>query len=135
MRAPLAGYHDFKLRRVMIAGGSEEGLHLGRLLLDHGVACSVLDSDRRRCVELAEQLPGALVLNADATDLELLEMEGVEGVDGFVVEAIDSLFTFAFEVDEVALKQRLQVMAYHALFLPESFGELVYAERFLSELL
>ena len=58
-----------------------------------------------------------------------------EGVDGFVVEAIDSLFTFAFEVDEVALKQRLQVMAYHALFLPESFGELVYAERFLSELL
>lgn len=80
----LAGYEDFKLRRVMIAGGSEEGLHLGRLLTEHGVACTVLDTDRRRCIELAESLPKALVLNADATNLELLEMEGVEGVDGFV---------------------------------------------------
>lgn len=81
---PLAGYHDFKLRRVMIAGGSEEGRHLGRLLGEHGVACTILDTDRRRCVQLAELLPKALILNADATDLELLEMEGVEGVDGFV---------------------------------------------------
>ena len=68
----------------MIAGGSEEGRHLGRLLIEHGVACTILDTDRRRCVQLAELLPKALVLNADATDLELLEMEGVEGVDGFV---------------------------------------------------
>jgi len=81
---PLAGYHDYKLRRVMIAGGSEEGRHLGRLLVEHGVACTILDTDRRRCIELAEQLPKALILNADATNLELLEMEGVEGVDGFV---------------------------------------------------
>lgn len=82
--AELAGYHDYKLRRVMIAGGSEEGLHLGRLLMENGVACTILDTDRRRCMELAERLPKALVLNADATNLELLEMEGVEGVDGFV---------------------------------------------------
>jgi trk system potassium uptake protein TrkA len=82
--AELAGYHDYHLRRVMIAGGSEEGLHLGRLLTENGIACTILDTDRRRCMELAEKLPKALVLNADATNLELLEMEGVEGVDGFV---------------------------------------------------
>ncbi|MCI0433761.1 MAG: Trk system potassium transporter TrkA [Gemmatimonadetes bacterium] len=81
---PLAGYHDFKLKRVMIAGGSEEGLHLARHLEQHGVNCTVLDTDRRRCLELAELLPRSLILNADATNLELMEMEGVEGVDGFV---------------------------------------------------
>lgn len=80
----LAGYHDYKLRRVMIAGGSEEAVHLARLLLDHGVACTILDTDRRRCLQLAEMLPRALILNADATNLEILEMEGVEGIDGFV---------------------------------------------------
>jgi trk system potassium uptake protein TrkA len=79
----MAGYHDYQLRRVMIAGGSEEAVHLSRLLLDHGVACTILDTDRRRCLELAELLPRALVLNADATNLEILEMEGVEGIDGF----------------------------------------------------
>lgn len=80
----LAGYHDFKLRRVMIAGGSAEGLHLARHLEEHGVGCTILDTDRRRCLELAELLPRALVLHGDATNLELLEMEGVEGADGFV---------------------------------------------------
>jgi trk system potassium uptake protein TrkA len=81
---PLAGYDPFNLKRVMIAGGSSEGLYLAELLEGDGVECTILDSDRRRCVELAEALPKSLVLHADATDLELLEMEGVSGIDGFV---------------------------------------------------
>jgi trk system potassium uptake protein len=80
----LAGYADFKLRRVMIAGGSTEGLYLARHLEEHGVGCTILDIDRRRCAELADLLPKSLVLHADATDMELLEMEGIEGIDGFV---------------------------------------------------
>jgi trk system potassium uptake protein TrkA len=81
---PLAGHERFELRRAMIAGGSTEGLYLAELLEDAGIECTILDRDRRRCVELAERLPRSLVLHADATDLELLEMEGVSGVDGFV---------------------------------------------------
>ena len=81
---PLAGYDRFKLKRVMIAGGSTEGQYIAELLEENGVACTILDRDRRRCVELAEQLPRSLVLHADATDLELLEMEGVSGCDGYV---------------------------------------------------
>ena len=80
----LAGYEDFKLRRVMIAGGSREGRFLAELLERQGVECTVLDSDRKRCLELAEALPKSLVLHGNATDAELLEMEGVGGVDGFV---------------------------------------------------
>jgi trk system potassium uptake protein TrkA len=81
---PLAGYERFTLRRVMIAGGSAEGEYLAELLEPHGNECTILDHDRRRCLELAERLPRSLVLHADATDLELLEMEGVAGIDGFV---------------------------------------------------
>jgi trk system potassium uptake protein TrkA len=81
---PLAGYEPFELKRVMIAGGSAEGLFLAEILEEHGIECTILDNDRRRCLELAEALPKALVLHADATDLELLEMEGVSGIDGFV---------------------------------------------------
>lgn len=81
---PMAGYERFQLRRVMIAGGSAEGEFLARILEEHGVEVTLLDRDRRRCLELAESLPRTLVLHADATDLELLEMEGVNGIDGFV---------------------------------------------------
>ncbi len=80
----MAGYKDFKLRRVMVAGGSDEAVYLAQHLAEHGVDCTILDIDRQRCAELAEILPKALVLHADATDMELLEMEGVEGIDGFV---------------------------------------------------
>ncbi|HUF11784.1 MAG TPA: Trk system potassium transporter TrkA [Longimicrobiales bacterium] len=82
--APMAGYPATKLRRVMIAGGPEETVYLGQYLEEHKVECTVLDIDRARCAELAELLPAALILHADATNLELLEMEGIEGADGFV---------------------------------------------------
>jgi len=81
---PLLGYDAFDLRRVMIAGGSPEGEFLAAMLGEQGIECTILDNDRRRCLELAESLPKALVLHADATDLELLDMEGVSGIDGFV---------------------------------------------------
>jgi trk system potassium uptake protein TrkA len=81
---PLAGYDSYRLRRVMIAGGSQEAVYLAKYLAQHGVACTIIDMDRARCVDLSEQLPNALVLHGDATDLELLEMEGVSDVDGFV---------------------------------------------------
>jgi trk system potassium uptake protein TrkA len=79
----LAGYDDYKLRRVMIAGGSDEGVYLARHLEAHGVESTLIELDRRRCVELAGMLPRTLVLNGDATDMDLLEMEGIEGIDGF----------------------------------------------------
>jgi len=81
---PLAGYDPYHLERVMIAGGSAEGLFLAEMLEEHGIECTILDNDRKRCLELAEALPKSLILNGDATDTELLEMEGVAGLDGYV---------------------------------------------------
>ena len=80
----LAGLDAYPLRRVMIAGGSAEARHLAAFLDAEGVACTIIDRDRQRCVELSAALPRALVLHGDATDAQLLEMEGVEGIDGFV---------------------------------------------------
>lgn len=80
----LVGSQAFQLKRVMIAGGSDEAVYLARHLARHGTSCTILERNRERSRELAEILPSALVLQGDATDLELLEMEGVEGVDGFV---------------------------------------------------
>ncbi|UCF19854.1 MAG: Trk system potassium transporter TrkA [Gemmatimonadota bacterium] len=81
----LAGYHKFKLRRVMIAGGGRHAVYLANILQDHDIECTIIEADRARCLQLAEQLKKTLVLHGDATDMDLLEMEGVEGIDGFVV--------------------------------------------------
>lgn len=81
---PLAGYSRFDLRRVVIAGGSREAWFLAHMLEEHKIGCTVIESDRRRAVDLAEDLGRSLVLHGDATDLELLEMEGIGDADGFV---------------------------------------------------
>ena len=81
---PLAGYEEYRLRRVMIAGGSPEGAYLAEILAQHHIEATIIERDRKRCVELAEALPKALVLNGDVTELELLELEGVAGRDGFL---------------------------------------------------
>jgi trk system potassium uptake protein TrkA len=80
----LAGHQPSKLRRVMLVGGSAEAFYLGKLLEQHGVNAIVVVAERRRAQELAEKLSATLVLNGDVTDIELLELEGVGGMDAFV---------------------------------------------------
>jgi trk system potassium uptake protein TrkA len=80
----LAGHQHTELTRVMIAGGSREAFYLGQFLQEHKVSATLLVHDRPRAQELAERLPKALILNGDATDVELLEVEGVGDMDAFV---------------------------------------------------
>ncbi|HSJ09638.1 MAG TPA: Trk system potassium transporter TrkA, partial [Longimicrobiales bacterium] len=81
---PLAGYDRFDLRRVVIAGGSREAWFLAHMLEEHKIGCTLIELDRVRALELSEDLRRTLVLHGDATDLELLEMEGIGDADGFV---------------------------------------------------
>lgn len=81
---PEAGYGAHVLRRVVIAGGSSEGLLLAEMLEAQKVGCTLIEANRQRAVELAERLRATLVLHGDATDLDLLEMEAVGDADGFV---------------------------------------------------
>ncbi|KPK61761.1 MAG: hypothetical protein AMS21_09020 [Gemmatimonas sp. SG8_38_2] len=81
----LAGYSKFRLSRVMIGGGGRTAVYLAEILEAHGVDVTIIEADRARCVKLAEKLKKALILHGNATDMELLEMEGVEEIEGFVV--------------------------------------------------
>lgn len=80
----VCGYAKQKLRRVMISGHSREAFYLARLLEQHGVEGTVLVSDPEMAHEFAVRLERTLILQGDATDVELLEFEGVAETDAFV---------------------------------------------------
>ena len=80
----LTGHQHTELTRVMIAGGSVEAYYLAQRLDEHKVHATMLVQDRPRAQELAEKLPKTLILNGDATDIELMEIEGVGDMDAFV---------------------------------------------------
>lgn len=80
----LCGYAPKKLTRVMIAGHSREAFYLARLLEQHGIEGTVLVNDPEMAHEFAVRLERTLILQGDATEVELLEFEGASEADAFV---------------------------------------------------
>ena len=69
-------------KRIMIAGGGHIGVKLAKAIEPY-FSVKVLESNARRCEELAGELNQSVVLNIDVTDQELLLEENVEQCDAF----------------------------------------------------
>ena len=70
--------------RVMIVGASKMCYYLAEELLGMGMNVKIIDRDEKRCIQMSEQLPKALVIVGDGTDSELLQEEGISQADAFV---------------------------------------------------
>ena len=77
------GIQRKKVRRVMILGGSSLGLMTARLL-EQEYSVTLIESDKDRCKELAEHLDHTLIINGRASNIELLEEEGLNNMDAFI---------------------------------------------------
>jgi trk system potassium uptake protein TrkA len=73
----------------VVVGGSDVGYHVARLLEERGYRPRLVEVDGDRARELAEALPGTVVMAEDATDVDFLVGEGVDRADA-VVAATDS---------------------------------------------
>lgn len=73
-----------KVQSVIILGGGRIGFYLAERLCAQGMKVKIIELNKEKCRELAEQLPNVLVLCADGSDLELLRREGIKDTDGFV---------------------------------------------------
>uniref|UniRef100_A0A831UHF2 Trk system potassium uptake protein TrkA n=1 Tax=Thermus islandicus TaxID=540988 RepID=A0A831UHF2_9DEIN len=69
------------VRRVMVLGGGNVGYMVAQELLKRRVEVVVIEAGRERCEWLSQELPGALVIHGDGTDIELLEAEGINEAD------------------------------------------------------
>lgn len=73
-----------RANNAIIIGGGKIGYYLTQMLLESGVSVKIIDSDKKRCLELAKTFPKALVLNGEATDQDLLLSEGIKTADVLV---------------------------------------------------
>ncbi|MDB4655218.1 Trk system potassium transporter TrkA [Flavobacteriales bacterium] len=79
----LSGKKRTRIKNIMILGGNEVGMHTAqKLSLKFNV--KLIESDKERCFELADQLRGTLVIHGDGSDVELLEEEGIDQMDAFI---------------------------------------------------
>ena len=78
------GIPQKQARSVMILGASRIGYYLARMLLNSGTDVKIIDKDHKRCQEISEALPGAVVICGDGAQQELLLEEGLRSMDAFV---------------------------------------------------
>lgn len=78
------GIMQRQARNIMILGGSRTAYYLSKLLLAGGNAVKIIDKDRERCASIASNLPGAVIIEGDGAEQELLLEEGIGSMDAFV---------------------------------------------------
>ncbi|MFQ3295625.1 MAG: trk system potassium uptake protein TrkA [Natrialbaceae archaeon] len=74
---------------ILIVGGGEIGYQAARLFEEGNLRPRLIERSPERARKLAEELPGTVVMQSDATDVEFLAREHVDEVD-LVVAALNS---------------------------------------------
>ncbi|MDN5363601.1 MAG: trk/ktr system potassium uptake protein [Eubacteriales bacterium] len=65
---------------IVVAGGGKVGYYLTKMLLDEGHEVTVIETDPAICEAIAEEL-GIMVINGDASSLDILDDAGVGQAD------------------------------------------------------
>lgn len=100
-----------KARHATLLGGGGISYYLAESLLAAGVKVKIIERDEQRCIELAQHLSDAAIINADGSLQEILESEGIGSTDALVtltgldeLNVIMSLYGTSREVPQIVTK-------------------------------
>ena len=79
----LSGKTRYNIHNVMIVGGGRVG-RIAAKRLEKDLDIKILEVDKKRCQDLTNYLSEAMVVNADARNVDLLEEEGIKDMDAFI---------------------------------------------------
>lgn len=88
--ARFMGKSEARIQHVMILGGTQVGARIAaQLSSSKNKRIKLVEPDRERAQRLAEDLKDVLVIHGDATDIDLLALEGLGEMDAFVAVTDD----------------------------------------------
>lgn len=79
----LCGREQVEIKNIMILGGSLIGREFAKRV-QHKYKLKLIDADRKKCFELADELAEAMIIHGDGSDVEFLEEEGIADMDSFI---------------------------------------------------
>ena len=80
----LSGMQKQEIKNVMILGGSKVGYKTARDLCNKKFNVKLIEKNKEKAFDIADELPHALVINGDGRNVELLEEENLESMDAFI---------------------------------------------------
>lgn len=78
-----AGIFINSSKSIMLIGGGTLTVYLAKLLADLDIKISIIEQNPERCEELSDLLPNAMIINANATEKNILLEEGLEDIEAF----------------------------------------------------
>lgn len=75
---------DRKVKNLLLIGGSRIAFYLAHRCLESGMNVKIIEREHSRCLELAEALPTAVVIESDGSRQDVLEAEGLRRSDAVV---------------------------------------------------
>ena len=121
---------NYKIHNVMIIGGGRIAEYLSEELIRSGVNVKIVEKDEARCVELAEKLPEAVIINGDGSKQELLKEEGIQQTDAVItLTNIDEenliISMFADYVGAPKTITKINRTEYSRMFFDKGIGSVV----------
>ena len=80
----LTGKVNTEIKNVMILGGSQIGYKSARDLSKKGLNVKLLEKNKERAFEIADELPSVLVINSDGRNADILDEENISDMDAFI---------------------------------------------------
>ncbi|MEM9077019.1 MAG: Trk system potassium transporter TrkA [Bacteroidota bacterium] len=80
----LTGMQKRDIKNVMILGGSKVGYKTARDLCTKKFNVKLIERNKEKAFDIADDIPHALVINGDGRNVELLEEESLESMDAFI---------------------------------------------------
>ena len=80
----ITGKINTDIKNVMILGGSKIGYKTARDLANSNLNIKLIEKDKNRAFDLADELPNVLVINGDGRNVDLLDEENISDMDAFI---------------------------------------------------
>lgn len=132
------GFETKRVKDTLIVGGGKSAYYLASQLCRSGIVVKIIESDTKRCEELSNLLPDAIIINGDGTDENLLREEGLIDAESFVpLTGIDEenimLTLYAKQISHAKVITKVNRITFNSVISKLDLGSLVHPKYITSE--
>ena len=133
-----AGVKIRHIKSVMIAGGGRISYYLASLLIKAKIKVKIIEENRKRCEELSEILPEAVVICGNVTNQSLLDEEGISKTDAFVsVTDVDEenimLSLYVNKISEAKVITKIKKVTFEEVVQDLNIGSIIDPKKIIAE--
>ena len=135
-----AGVDNNIVKSAMFVGGGKLTHYLCRLLEDTKIKIKIIERDEKRCRQLSELLPKAMIIHGDGTDEQLLLEEGIRQTEAFAsLTGFDEenimLSLYASSQSKAKLITKVNKIAFENVINSLNLGSLIQPKMLTAEII